>query len=1385
MNPEMKLDAEPGTEPVTGAEAPDTAQATDRFRLHRAGILNVWQYDNQEFSFADGRMLLRGANGAGKSKTLEMLLPFALDGDKARITASGRHHTSLLWLMTDGYDGQARVGYVWVEFRRPGSGRFGQSASNPDGAGSPSGESRTFTCGVGIRASVSARSASAWHFTTTRRVGTDLFLEDDAGPLSRAGLEAALGSDGQVFERAAVYKEHVGRELFGLDTAQYDEVLRLLYWLRQPQIGEDIEPNKLALQLSQALPQLDEQAVRSAGDTFDELTAFGEQIERRQAAAAALEKWAQTYIVYAKAVTADRGRAVAEEVRDERRVRTELKRAEAEVAAAEVELAEAKTALQTARREITRADARLRALEASPQARDQRRLGDLDEAARRDRKAAERAGERAARQEESHSRRAKAVSRATDDVTTELTGFAQDIRDLDRRRGESIPSSTLPVPPALDSIQLTDTADAKQVIEALEHSRSNLESVHGSCVRRQAAVTAVQAALEQVERAAAAQTRAEQVAEQAEQRWERARTLWRQAQTEVDQLVDEFGDALRSWTQSPAAPGISVPSELTPQLLADLPDLAHSAAAPHLDRFRVDQQQEATARDNAQRELARLNAERHAVAAERDPAPPPPALRRTDRPDGQALWQLLDFAAEVSEADRARLEAALQASGLLDAWVRPGGQLLDPEHHDVVLQADARATRPAATLSGLLLVDVPPGSDVAAADVRAVLDSVAVAECADATARISPDGSWQLGPARGRSTKESAQYIGATARRQERERRLAALDMAIERAQAVHDRAAAGFAELSEQIATLEAWQRQLPSGKELSRAWAQLPIRREAEEREAGDNLVAQEAAHAARAATARARDELKQLALAHGLPTERQQLTALSQRLNDLGVEVERAADRTRSIIRELEHWIDDLADLNREASALAVDQLTAREAEDLAERTRAEYDALRESVGASVLELERQIATVRDSRRINAESARRAEERQTELSRRIGRAEEGVDGARQHLARQVEQRQHALAAFAELSGPPGLLQAAEADEADNAELMRVAGQGDDVRIPPAVAGAADRIAGLSTADAAAAKDRVWEGYKEASSGPAADHQPAVPGYGELLAVTGRDEAGEAAIVPLARRVSAGVERDRDLLSEREKRQFEQHVLGDLGDTIRHCRRDADELVTAMNSLLGKVTTSQGIRVKLDWKLRDDVPPEVLEAVRLLTQPVEALLPEERAKLRDCLHRLIEASRGEQPELSYSEHLAAALDYRTWFQFTIRYTRPERPGVWEKLHRRSPLSQGEQKVLCYLPLFAAAAAHFTSLAGAAPHAPRLVLLDDAFPKIDVRTHPLLFGLLVQLDLDFLVTSERLWGDHDTVPSLSIYEALRDPSQRGIAQYEYRWDGHNLQSVG
>ena len=82
------------------------------------GIRQVWQYDD-EFSFGDGRLLLRGKNGAGKSKALEILLPFLLDGDTRKIDASGGGKTSLKWLMLDGWAaGTNRLGYLWAELTR-------------------------------------------------------------------------------------------------------------------------------------------------------------------------------------------------------------------------------------------------------------------------------------------------------------------------------------------------------------------------------------------------------------------------------------------------------------------------------------------------------------------------------------------------------------------------------------------------------------------------------------------------------------------------------------------------------------------------------------------------------------------------------------------------------------------------------------------------------------------------------------------------------------------------------------------------------------------------------------------------------------------------------------------------------------------------------------------------------------------------------------------------------------------------------------------------------------------------------------------------------------------------------------------------------------------
>ena len=151
------------------------------------------------------------------------------------------------------------------------------------------------------------------------------------------------------------------------------------------------------------------------------------------------------------------------------------------------------------------------------------------------------------------------------------------------------------------------------------------------------------------------------------------------------------------------------------------------------------------------------------AAGERDPAGRAP------------LWRLVDFA-DALDARSGRGRGRAGGVGLLDAWVRADGAVLDADRCDVVLPVGPPTTA-GARLDAVLRPDPPDGGPVDAAVVRSVLARVALAGPdemgadevgADIPAVVGTDGSWRLGPLTGRSTKPVAQYVGATARAAER-----------------------------------------------------------------------------------------------------------------------------------------------------------------------------------------------------------------------------------------------------------------------------------------------------------------------------------------------------------------------------------------------------------------------------------------------------------------------------------------------------------------------------------------------------------------------------------------------------------------------------------------
>ena len=196
----------PDAERATRRRSPsDDSGPIGRWVLHRAGILNVWQYDRVELRFGGGRLLLRGKNGAGKSKALEILLPFLLDGDTRRLDATGRDRTTVAWLMTDG--------------RPPAttSATSGWSCA----ARTTTATERFLTLGAGLKASTATRRGDAWFFITDQRIGVDVELDRAGECLSVDRLKEALGEEA-VTHSGAEHRRRVGRHVFGLfDEARY------------------------------------------------------------------------------------------------------------------------------------------------------------------------------------------------------------------------------------------------------------------------------------------------------------------------------------------------------------------------------------------------------------------------------------------------------------------------------------------------------------------------------------------------------------------------------------------------------------------------------------------------------------------------------------------------------------------------------------------------------------------------------------------------------------------------------------------------------------------------------------------------------------------------------------------------------------------------------------------------------------------------------------------------------------------------------------------------------------------------------------------------------------------------------------------------------------
>jgi hypothetical protein len=248
-------------------------------------------------------------------------------------------------------------------------------------------------------------------------------------------------------------------------------------------------------------------------------------------------------------------------------------------------------------------------------------------------------------------------------------------------------------------------------------------------------------------------------------------------------------------------------------------------------------------------------------------------------------------------------------------------------------------------------------------------------------------------------------------------------------------------------------------------------------------------------------------------------------------------------------------------------------------------------------------------------------------------------------------------------------------------------------------------------------------------------------------------------------------------EMFTVKEREVIENHLIGEVATELQSLIRAGEDWVRVVNEELDQRPASSGIKLRFVWEV-DPAAADGLDAARRqLLKMTAAWSPAERDSIGRFLQSRINAERAADETAPWQEHLRRALDYRGWHRFGIlRF----QDGQWKKLTKQTygTGSGGEKALTLTLPQFAAAAAHYRS---AAPHAPRLILLDEVFIGIDKPTRARLMGLLHSFDLDFVMTSELEWGCYATLPALAICQFASSPESPAVLVTRWAWNGRKL----
>ncbi|MBL4950751.1 TIGR02680 family protein [Neobacillus sp. YIM B02564] len=1343
--------------------------------LNRAGLLNFWYYDDEIFHFSDGKLLLRGTNGSGKSVTMQSFLPVLLDGKKSpdRLDPFGskaRRMEDYLLGEKEVVDRDERTGYLFIEYKMAGMERY-------------------ITTGIGMQAK-RHKGIKSWYFVITdnRRIGQDLELahkqQGDRVPFSAKELENRIGDGGFLVHSQREYMELVNKYIFGFQSIEaYEDLIKLLIQLRSPKLSKDFKPTVIYEILESALPPLTDDELRSLSDTIESMDQTQQQLEQLEREYASSERLVKQYHTYNQYILAEWAAKWQTALKRQREADELVKGLTTQVENLTNEIEHQRKRKQefVQQKEVAAAD---------KQRLERHEVWNLEEEKRK--------------KIENSNLLMNEIRSLQMKWDQKNSGYNRLLQEREQTQTE-IKQHEMEMENLLGDLEF----DAEEA-SFLQHE-VNVSGYE----RHQDDEFDFSIWFQEIGEHEQMLSRLKKLAEEEDRLLEEHNRLQRQSsekKQEVDELrknLDHLSEwfieekqklehAVFSWIEE--HPKLTFTNESRQEIARAIEGLYEenrydqvreklfSAITEFITEIRTKKRwvKNLLEAKNQEIEAAKLELQYWKTLKMPNPerAKDTEEFREQLLEDGQAFvpfYAAVEFQDHVTEEQKERIESALKQTGILDSLITE--KSIAPLH-DRVIKPEPQLL--GYTLADYLRPDLEEDSSISNKLVDEVLRSIPL-EQGDTGFHLDVDGSYSLGCLVGHAPNEGpSKFIGRSSRKRYQLEKMKECEQILEQLQFELQELHVQLREYDEELSQAEIWKQTMPMDQGLSDVNVQIEktghqldeqkkflqlldeqwkmvhaklqnIKLQLHQQAGQLNLsLSKEVLAKAEAAAKNYREHLygfKDLFLKCFYARKR--LAELHHRLSEIEAELDELKGEQNVKESQLRKEKAEIQAIEEQLKLKGIDEVRQRiqqvqqqlkEAEigiqhllEVIPKNEAKYDSLQKDVTAAQI----------SAKFWSNMAAAWAQMVNTEINRDFVEVEEREPGK---IIKQLE----AITLKYDRSKLNEQLTKAFINEQVYLTEYRMFEYTEEVERPEWFS-------------------EAWGDY----------YQPFMDEWNQLKSrrLIFMEYKGQR-VTPYF--VHSSLEKEladqKSWLDEQDRQLYEDIIVNSVGVILRNRIKRAEQWVSEMDKIMESRDNSSGLTFSIAWKpltAESEQELDTKDLVKLLQRNSKFLNEDDLAKItmhfRSRIEKAKELIQLRNEGSTLHQVLKEVLDYRKWFTFVLSYKRVNEPKRELTNNAFFKFSGGEKAMAMYIPLFTAAYSRYKEAGAMAPY---IISLDEAFAGVDENNIRDMFEVVEQLGFNYIMNSQALWGDYDTISSLSICELVRPKNASFVTVIRYQWDG-------